>query len=37
MALQWRNIKLLDMVENGIDENDSFLKSVIAAFNLRVL
>jgi hypothetical protein len=36
MAPQWRNIKLLD-VENGIDENDLFLKSVIKAFNLRVL
>jgi hypothetical protein len=37
MAPQWRKIKLLDVVENGIDEDDSFIKSVIAAFNLRVL
>jgi hypothetical protein len=36
VAAQWRDIKLLDVVENGI-EDDSFIKSVIAVFNLRVL
>jgi hypothetical protein len=35
MAPQWRNMKFFDVVGNGIDDDNYFIKSIITAFNLR--